>query len=86
MYAAFTTNDYRVPFGESGDMTSAPVLRTGKLCLSFWYNMPTVASAVTIFRDTGSQRTVLWSKSHEMSNGWRQATVLLNGNETFQVS
>ncbi|XP_060571257.1 MAM and LDL-receptor class A domain-containing protein 1-like isoform X2 [Ruditapes philippinarum] len=85
MYAAFTTNDYRVPLGEGGDMTSIPVLHPGKLCLSFWYNMPTDTSSITVFRDTGSNRTVIWSKSHEILKGWQQATVLLNGNETFRI-
>lgn len=84
-YAAFTTDSYRVPVGEGGAMRSPPMLLAGELCLSFRYNMPTVNSAIAVYRDSGSRRTLLWAKSHVLSKGWQQATILLAVNETFQI-
>ncbi|XP_053405396.1 MAM and LDL-receptor class A domain-containing protein 1-like isoform X2 [Mercenaria mercenaria] len=84
-FAAFTTDNHRVPLGEGGDMVSTYVMRTGNQCLSFWYNMPTDVATLSISTDNGSQRTLLWSKSHVITKGWQQATILLSGNETFKL-
>lgn len=67
-------------------MTSSPVLYAGQLCLSFWYNMPTDASALNVYKESGSRRSLLWSKSHVTSGGWQRETIILSANETFQVS
>ncbi|XP_052792072.1 uncharacterized protein LOC128226221 [Mya arenaria] len=87
MYAAFTTNDFHVPIGEGGEMTS-PMFRStpGRFCLSFMYNMPTGAAKLSIYVISGGGRRLVWEEARHETVGWTEAAVVLDNKEAFEIA
>ena len=89
MYAVFGTNNFHVQFGTHGEMTSHTIESNITVCITFWYNMPTDKATLNIYKRYENQSfsdELLWKQSHTETKGWKEASIVIQSNETFQVN
>ena len=89
MYAVFSTDNTNVQLGALGEMISDLMPANYSICITFWYNMPTDKSVLAVYKrqtDTTKRDQLVWQQSHVKTMGWKEASVLLQSNESFQVS
>ena len=87
MYAVFDTYNLNVQLGAKGEMVSEVIQENTTLCLTLWYNMPTIKATLSIYKryeDPSYLDELLWTQSYK-TNGWMQSGVLIPPNEPFQI-
>ena len=56
---------------------------------NLWYNMPTDKSVLEVYKrhtDMTERDQLVWQQSHVKTMSWKKASVVLQSNDSFQVS
>lgn len=88
MYAVFSTANEYVQLRTKAEMTSQWIPPNIKVCLTFWYNMPTDKADLEVYKRYTAKTPpdqLIWKQGHIVSNGWKEASLLLHSNKTYQV-